>query len=110
TNYPRVCKFTLPIFGPHMLCSEYHTRYSQREIRGIGRIDGDKIAYIHTDITPAGDEETVKDFYAEMEGKPDDQTALHLATMNYLRYDLKGDMSNVVIVDNPIPAHNQFSL
>lgn len=93
-----------------MIRSEPVSRYAKLEIRGIARQSGDEIEYIHTGITPSGDKAAIACFYAEMEGKPNDQTALHLATMNYLRYDMKGDMGNVVIIDNNIPSYNHFSL
>lgn len=95
-NNSKHFQFILPILGQVMIGNDTITRHAQLEISGIARIDVDEIEYIHTGITPSGDKAAIAGFYAEMEGKTYDQTALHLATMNYLRYDLKGDMTNVL--------------
>lgn len=108
-NNSKHFQFTLPIMGQVLIGNDTGTRHAQLEIRGIARIDGDEIEYIHTGITPSGDKYAIDCFCAEMEGKPYDQTELHLATMNHLRYHLQKDMTNVLICADT-DRYDHFSL
>lgn len=99
-NNSKHFQFTLPIMGQVLKSSEKPRLYGHLTVSGIAFISEDgSLSYRHSSKHYSGDSDALIDFNDEMKGKKDDQTALHLATMNHISYLFGLESANVLDVD-----------